>query len=271
MLIEYDIKQITSNYDTIKIYSDYRLSFLENNFFCRHNFSEDEYDIKILNIIIKILLHELSNDLFMIEISSGDPTKYYKEVTEKYYGNLDIDNFKKIDYDIMIKECGNSIKFLANCLKYIRDKEYHKIDGKALYHYYILPELEESNNYLKNSLYKVLKKIIAYESGICKDFKQYNFKYEPYGEYTLIYNRFGLYHIDEEFHMLSFCFDELYDKAEEYVRKRFSNYNIKIPKKRYTFSEIYSICNNPDNYFKKNILVKYNTGKIKEAEKIRRN
>lgn len=164
--------------------------------------------------------------------------------------------------------------FLKESEKNLREGKLKYADLKRLYNY-IDEYREEELRYHKQFFINALKKLIAYESGICKEIAHYSNTlvktsfYPLHDDYlSALSSRIYRTLSDEMYLLYGFCFDELYEKAESYVKERFKNYTIKLPEKgRITMNTIDILRSDYMNCYIYDLVKRYKSGMIKPAVK----
>lgn len=260
---KWNVRENTS-YDTLNIYSN-----AEIKMWMYKNYKKDPPKNKEVIYYILFILSDQLNSILDREPWNDKKSDilncFMNKVLSKRYNEIDFDRL------LSINENNNSYaEFLIKSMQDLLSENYKNLDFKRIFTIIEIERNESAIYTYKGYIVKMLKKLIAYESGICKDLEGYDLKVKYWANYPLYNTRQHLGYFNKDWYpIISFAFDELYDKAESYVEKRFANYNIKIPKeKRYTFDDILNM-NTKMSFYIRDIIYRYKAGIIKPAEKIK--
>ena len=261
---------------------------IKDNIFILHKIKELLYKYNS-NITKEELDNYISNEpIFKVLdlYSNYDKYEYLKEF-DLYVGIIDASKF---DYLCDNYYCDKLIKVLINEMQDTFYDEYAFKDEKkayflnecieALYHNKycdldkdriqdILQSRKKSiENRVRGYIIKLLRKIIALESGICNDLYKYKGD-RLYDRWFVDIMYYFHYFLDDKWHhILEFNYDNIYKEAEEYVRKRFSAYDIKIPEKQcMSFNKLMYISGDARYDYLDNMYKRYENGEIKSAIK----
>lgn len=166
----------------------------------------------------------------------------YKLTGEKIYNTKDID-FEYVNYK----------RLLIKGFKALKNNKFNSKGFKDILKD-ISNDIDDRIEIYENNLRKAMIVILKYESGLCKDIlddRNWNYyldatsnKLELFFEaesvlHAKVYN-LQLYRNSRGLQYLA-DFNKVYDEAVEYIKKRFSDYNIYLPKERLfnNFDELY--------------------------------